>query len=282
MYPFVLSFIGVVALCVPILFTHETSRKIVRSEDVERVQAAVPVEEQQSVIVYGDSRGAFFGDGVQLVPGWAPVVNEGREGCSFLGQDHIWVQYGKEGPRERNTSKQSTGETVSCDTRTYIPSAERYDIAIIYAGTLFTVNSGTTSAVLSPTDGFMNPEHVGQWAYLFDNFVETLSRINADRIVILGTPVSTNTWDAIGDPFWDDMERIMAVNSMLYTAANRVGATYVNGFVEWVHAQPASCQPDGSHMTIECARAAGAWVKAALESPPTLVATATLPAKRLP
>lgn len=255
-----------VFIAVPMLTFHP-GRQEVAAEAVEQVQVAVPPEEKQSVIVYGDSRAAFLGEGTPLVPGWSPVVNAAREGCAFLGQDRIFRQYGSDAAiSERTTSEQTDGTTLICDTRTYITGNEpHYDIAIVYAGTLLTVNNGTTSDVSSPVEGFMNPaDTVGQWSYLLHNLTETLERINADTVVVLATPISTSTWEGLNEPFWDDVDRIMAVNSMLFTASNRTGAFYLEDFAAWVEAQPEACHPDGSHFTVECAVQASNWIKAQL------------------
>lgn len=264
-----------VVLSVPIMFTSQ-GRPTVAPEVIVDVQDSVPVQERQSVVVYGDSRAAYFGDGASLVPGWFPLDNEGREGCVFLSGDHFWKQYGTSEPiRERNTSKQSTGETVDCDVRTYIPSTERYDLAIVYAGTLFSVNNGVTADVKPPTDPATR-------AYLLNNFTQTLRSINAETVVVLGTPISTNVWEALGDPFWDNRDRVDAVNSILFEAASAVGAIYLPAFALWVESQPRSCQPDGGHFTIECARAAGLWIQAALsDTVPIAPAVATSTAVRL-
>lgn len=259
------SFIGMLFVAVPILNDKE-GRPVADPAYVAQVQASVPEDEKISVVVYGDSRGAFFGEGAALVPGWSPVVNEAREGCAFLGQDEIWRQYGPTAtPSQRTTSEQGDGTVVECDTRTYITGYQpHYDLAIVYAGTLFTVNNGTTSDVASPVEGFMDPAGGGQWEYLLDNFTETLDRINADTVVILSTPISTAYWAGLTDPYWAEPDRIMAVNSMLAVAATNTGAIYLEGFAQWVEAQDESCQPDGSHFAVWCAVAAGEWVSAQL------------------
>lgn len=224
--------------------------------DVEEVQGAIAPSERVSVAVYGDSRARFMGAGLSLVPGWSPIYNQGRESCSFLAQSDIWRSFGPtHGPEQRNVSKQRSGEIVTCDTRTYLADQPMADVALLYAGTLFTVDLGTGDGVLhSPVE----PD----WAdYLVGNLVESLSAIRAERVVVLGTPVSTAGQATEGDRYWDEPARIAAVNEILRRAAELAGVEYLAGFAAWVDAQPESCQPDGAHMTVSCAASAGSWIK---------------------
>lgn len=210
------------------------------------------------VDVYGDSRGWFLAEGARFVSGW-DVTNYSRQGCTFLGQDHIWKRYSAiYGPDERNDAEQTTGETVLCDTRTYIHNTNPLaDIAIIYAGTLFAVDGGMDENVHSPTE----PE----WAqHLEDNLVETLLRIPTRRTIILSTPVSSyglHEWGTMDDLLWARQDRLDAVDAILGRAAARVNAVYLSGFADWVESQPTSCQSDGSHFTLECAQKAGEWIQ---------------------
>lgn len=227
--------------------------------DVEAVQGAVTPTERVSVAVYGDSRARFMGAGLSLVPGWSPINNQARESCSFLAQSPIWRSFSPtHGPEQRDVSKQRSGEMLTCDTRTYLSTQPVADLALLYAGSLFTVDLGTGDGVLhSP----LEPE----WAaYLVDNLVESLSAIRADRVVVLDTPVSNAGEDNLGDVYWDEPDRIAAVNTILRQAAERAGVEFLDGFAAWVESQPESCQPDGSHMTVTCAASAGSWIKAEL------------------
>lgn len=210
----------------------------------------------KSVAVYGDSRAYFLAGGLNLVPGWRSK-NLARQGCAFLGQDHIWKKYTQDDPvGERTVSTQLDGSTVTCDTRTYITGTGPVaDLAIVYAGTLLAVDNGEWPTLLTaPTDR--------SWAgHLEVNLTATLSRIHAKRIVIVGTPASH--W---GDKaaFWNDPARLDATDAILARVAAATGATWLPGFADWVEAQPASCQPDGAHFTNACAAQAGAWIKAHL------------------
>ncbi|MEQ1873450.1 MAG: hypothetical protein ABL953_06960 [Ilumatobacteraceae bacterium] len=235
------------------------------------------VASSTTVTFYGDSRAWYLAQGTELDP-QAVVDNEGRQGCSFLGQSTFFQRYNKSSPpAERSISTQTTGEVVACDTRAYIsaaPGAGQRDLAVVLAGTLLTVDIGTEAEIMfSPLDP--------SWQiYLENNLVETFQRIalTHERIVVLDTPVSLAGWARDSDGslwpnqervsaaasagwLWADEERIAAVDAILVRAANRVGAIYISGFARWVDSQPASCQPDGSHFAIECAAQAWQWVK---------------------
>ncbi|MEQ1873451.1 MAG: hypothetical protein ABL953_06965 [Ilumatobacteraceae bacterium] len=217
-----------------------------------------------SVTFYGDSRSWFLAEGAKLVPGWL-VENKARQACVFLGQDQIFQRYHETSPPfERTVSTQTTGEIVNCDIRTYIETATtipKKDLAIVYAGTLLTVDVGVQEgAVFSP----LNPS----WqAYLETNLVATLGRIVATHrsVVVLDTPISRAGWwnDAYDKSgwLWSSAERIAAVDRILARASQRAGATYMTGFAHWVESQPESCHPDGAHLTLECATRAGIWIK---------------------
>lgn len=238
---------------------------------------AVKVAKPTTITFYGDSRAWYLAQGTQLDP-QAVVDNEGRQGCPFLGQSRFFERYNKSSPaRERSVSTQTTGEVVACDTREYIsatPDTGQRDLAIVFAGTLLTVDVGTEAeTVFSPLDP--------SWqVYLENNLVETLQRIALThrRIVVLDTPVSLAGWadnaegslwpnqkrvSAAADDgwLWADEQRIAAVDAVLLRAAHRVGAAYLSGFARWVDSQPASCQPDGSHFAVECAARAWQWTK---------------------
>lgn len=227
-------------------------------------QIATPdsIEAPITVAVYGDSRGWYLAEGTKLVSGWI-VSNEARQGCVFLAQDRVFERYDPDGaPRERSVSVQTTGETVTCDPRLYIPSLH-VDMAIVYAGTLLTVDTGTDENLHSP----LEPAYA---AYIESNVATILANIAATKIVVVSTPQSLDTWDAAGhfrsdSWLWAQRDRIDAVNAILERAASTVGATYLSGFGAWVEAQPVECQPDGSHFTVECALEAAMWIRAAVK-----------------
>lgn len=233
----------------------------------------------KAVTFYGDSRAWYLAEGARLDGTWA-VFNEGRQGCVFLGQDRFFERYNAaDQPSERSVSTQSTGETLTCDARTYVSPTQGTprDIAVILAGTLLTVDVGLQpNAVFSPLDP--------QWQlYLEDNLVESLTAISRThrRVVVLDTPVSLAGWSlettdlgtaawprqdreaaaASEGWLWADPERIAVVNEILLKASRRTGAIFLAGFADWVDAQPSTCQPDGSHFSLECGAQAALWVK---------------------
>ncbi len=252
-FVFALVVVGVPLACFPqraVPLPYATPQQIVAAQE------AVPAPSKQSVAVYGDSRARFFGEGAVLVPGWFPVTNLGHEGCAFLGKDRFFVDYGRDGVYERTTNVQLNGTTLACDTRTYVGSQPHVDIAIIFAGTLLTPNNGDSPETMhSP----LEPEFA-KW--MEDNLVQTMSRISADRIVVLDTPKS---WDGF---YWADRDRINAVDAILQRATARVGGTFLTGFGAWVEAQPKECQPDGSHFSVDCAFQAGLWIDTQLKAAP--------------
>lgn len=228
----------------------------------QRFASADRIDAPISVVVYGDSRGWFLAEGAKLVPGWN-VTNAARQGCLFLAQDRMFEHYAPDGGAdERSVSTQSTGETLTCDTRTYLPGPH-FDLAIVYAGTLLSVDTGADENIHSPLD----PTYAD---YLVLNLAMTLSSIDADRIIVVDTPRSFNTWDVTGRQFrsddwlWARQDRIDAVNGILDQAAAFAGVEYLSGFSTWVQSQPDDCQSDGAHFTIDCALAAAQWIRAAI------------------
>ncbi len=237
---------------------------VVTQAQVDRAQTdSVNGATRESVVVYGDSRAWFLAEGARLVPGW-DVTNMARQGCPWLGQDETWTSYYKSKSVDGTTTKQRNGQRVKCDTRTYITGSEPpSDIAIIYAGTLLSVDVGTDHTVHSP----LEPD----WRdYLEQNLVDTISRINAHSIVVLSMPVSRaipRVDVSASSAYWSHQDRIDAVNDLLAAAAKRAGVSYfLSDFAPYVDSLPRSCQPDGAHLTVECATLVGEWIKGHLHA----------------
>lgn len=258
-FAFALVVVGVPLACFPqkaVPLPYATPQQIVAAQQIVPPQEGVPAPSRQSVDIYGDSRARFFAEGAHLVPGWYPVGNIGHEGCAFLGKDRFFVDYGRDGVYERTTNVQLNGTTLACDTRTYVGMRPRVDIAIVFAGTLLTPNNGDSpESMHSP----LEPEF-SKW--MEDNLVQTMSRIDTGRLVVLDTPKS---WDGF---YWADRDRINAVDAILKRATARVGGTFLTGFAAWVEAQPKECQPDGSHFSVDCALQAGLWIDTQLKEAP--------------
>jgi hypothetical protein len=235
---------------------------VVTQAQVDRAQnGARSAGRRETVVVYGDSRAWFFAEGAKLVPGWV-VTNRARQGCPWLGQGETWTSYYKSKPVDGTTAKQRNGQRLKCDTRSYIAGSDApFDIAIIYAGTLLSVDVGTDRDVHSPLEP-------GWRDYLEQNLVDTISRINAHSIVLLSTPPSRAiprvNIDA-ATAYWSHQDRIDAVNGVMADVARRAGVTYfLNDFAPYVDSLPRSCQPDGAHLTVDCATRVGEWIKAHL------------------
>lgn len=194
-----------------------------------------------TVAFYGDSRAYSMAEGArQGIADWT-VTNEGVPGCGWRD--------GHPGHQDA-----SVGDGHECGTEKYIPQSGHHDLAIVYAGTLLAQDILTLSAMVG-VDGY-DP---GVEAEIVHNVERSLGYIDADRIIVLGTPIAKSN---PGAP--STREYIDRMNLILGAAAKNVGAAWMPEFAWWVEEQGDSCQPDGTHFTLECGAAASAWVQAAI------------------
>lgn len=203
-------------------------------EEVVAAQSSLPAGETSiTVAFYGDSRGVALAEGAKLVSGWV-VTNWAVDACGW---------------RYLHPGSQDFGDQLPCGTEKYIPQSGHHDLAIVFAGTLLAQDK----LVLGLSD-----------QAVVDNLVSSLRLIDADSVVVLATPkvYDPPPTSALADPV-----AMAAMNDNLAQAvallqAEGVAISWLPEFAEYVDALPRSCQPDGGHLTVECAKAASDWIKA--------------------
>jgi len=193
-----------------------------------------------TVAFYGDSRAFGMAEGAAAVPGWQ-VHNHAVPGCGWRD--------GHPGHQDA-----SVGDGHECGTNKYVPQTGHHNLAIVYAGTLLSQDVLTLSAATGVTGYAPTVE-----AEMVDNVVRSIGYIDADRVVVLGTPIVKGGASAPGV-----REYVDRMNAILAEASARAGAIWLPEFAGWVESQPPLCQPDGTHFTLSCAATAAAWVQATL------------------